>query len=149
ALEVLSPDDPVRPYLEDIQKAGRRAASLTRQLLAFSRKQLLQPKVVSLNSTVFELESMLRRFIGEDIRLETVLLAAGNVKADPSQLEQILLNLVVNARDAMPDGGKLTIECRDVDLGADYAHSHVGVQPGPHVMLAVSDSGIGMDKETQ
>jgi signal transduction histidine kinase/ActR/RegA family two-component response regulator len=149
ALEVLSKDDPLWSYLEDIQKAGLRAASLTSQLLAFSRKQVLQPKVVNLNSIVSEVENLLRRVIGEDIQLRTALTATGNVKADPNQIEQVILNLVVNARDAMPKGGKLTVEVRDVDLSAEYAHGRVGVQPGPHVMLTVTDSGIGMDKETQ
>ncbi len=144
------PGDPLHGYAEEIQKAGDRAASLTRQLLAFSRKQVLTPQVLELNAVVANMEKMLRRLIGEDIQLEIargVQLAC--VKADPGQLEQILMNLAVNSRDAMPQGGRIIIETANVDLDEAYARQHVEVTPGPYVMLAVSDSGVGMDAETQ
>jgi len=143
------PDEPhVRRYVGDILKAAERAAGLTRQLLAFSRKQVLQPRILDLNTVVGEMEKMLGRLIGEDIQLVTVF-AAGlrRVKADPGQMEQVLMNLAVNARDAMPRGGRLTIETANIDLDAAYARSRPGVKPGPHVMLAVSDTGHGMDQE--
>jgi PAS domain S-box-containing protein len=140
------PDEPhlVR-YVGDILKAAERAAGLTRQLLAFSRKQVLQPMTLDLNTVVGEMEKMLRRLIGEDVQLVTVFDDhLGRVKADPGQMEQVLMNLAVNARDAMPRGGRLTIETANVDLDATYARSHPGVAPGPHVMLAVSDTGQGI-----
>jgi two-component system cell cycle sensor histidine kinase/response regulator CckA len=141
---------PLRGPLEEVQKAGKWAASLTHQLLAFSRKQVLQPKVLDLNAVVADTEKMLRRLIGEDIDLVTVLdPELGPVKVDPGQLEQVIMNLAVNARDAMPQGGKLTIETANVELDEAYARRHTSVQPGPYVMLAVSDTGIGMGKETQ
>jgi PAS domain S-box-containing protein len=146
----LTAQDPLRQNIEEIKKAGDRAAALTRQLLAFSRKQVLQPKVLDLNAVVSELEKMLRRLIGEDIGLRTALESElGSIKADPGQIEQIIMNLVVNARDAMPKGGKLTIETKNVYLDEDYAKHHIDVSPGPYVMLAVSDTGTGMDKQTQ
>src|SRR5437879_11265304 len=139
----------VRRRAEEIQKAGQRAADLTRQLLAFSRKQMLEPKVVDLNGKVSEIAEMLARLVGEDIHMRTALSGdLGSVRADPSQIEQILLNLVVNARDAMPNGGKITIETQNVDLEEEYAGSHNSVLPGRYVMIAVSDSGTGMDAET-
>lgn len=150
SLRRLGADDPHRRNLEEIKKAADRAASLTRQLLAFSRKQILEPKVVNLNSIVDSTEKMLRRLIGENIEVSSILEPElWLVKADPSQIEQILMNLVVNARDAMPDGGKLTIETANVELDQNYAGKHVMVSPGPYVMLAVSDTGIGMDAETE
>jgi PAS domain S-box-containing protein len=146
----LKPKDPLRQNIEEIKKAGNRAASLTRQLLAFSRKQVLQPKVLDLNAIVTDLEKMLRRLIGEDIDLRTMLEPKlGSIKADPGQIEQVLMNLAVNARDAMPYGGKLTIETKTVHLDEEYAKRHIAVIPGHYVMLAVSDNGIGMDEQTQ
>ena len=142
--------DPLLPNLEEIKKAGDRAASLTRQLLAFSRKQVLQPRILDLNSVVSDLEKMLRRLIGEDVELRTVLdPTLGRIKVDPGQVEQIIMNLAVNARDAMPQGGKLTIETKSVYLDGDYARKHIGASLGYFVMLAVSDNGEGMDLRTQ
>ena len=141
-------NDKMSRDVNEIRKAGQRAASLTRQLLAFSRKQILEPKVLDLNAIVVELEKMLRRLIGEDIRL-TIAPAADlrRIKTDPGQIEQVIMNLVVNARDAMPQGGNLTLETSNVVLDQAYAARHVGVRPGAYVMLAVSDTGCGMDKE--
>jgi len=146
----LPPDDHRRHDVEEIYQAAQRAAGLTQQLLAFSRRQVLQPKVIDLNALVPEIEKMLRRLIGEDILFATVLHPhLGNVRADPGQIEQVIVNLAVNARDAMPDGGRLTIETRNVELDAEYAVDHPTVKPGRYVMLAVTDSGIGMDEETK
>jgi PAS domain S-box-containing protein len=149
-LEALGPNDPRRDDAEEIKRAAQRAASLTRQLLAFSRRQVLQPLVLDVNAVVADMDKMLRRLIGEDVELVTVLTPdLQPVLADPGQVEQVILNLTVNARDAMPDGGKLTIETRNVDLDAPYAAAHQEVQAGPHVMVAVSDTGVGMTAETQ
>jgi PAS domain S-box-containing protein len=148
----LHPDerDPERKDIEQIKQAGERATSLTRQLLAFSRQQILQPQVLNLNGVVADMSKMLRRLIGEDIDLVTLLdEELGRVKADPGQIERVILNLAVNARDAMPRGGKLTIETVNVDLDEEYARRYVEVEPGPYVMLAVSDTGVGMDAETR
>ncbi|MBI4465481.1 MAG: PAS domain S-box protein [Acidobacteria bacterium] len=140
----------LRHYAEEIRKAADQAASVTRQLLAFSRKQVLQPKVLDLNDLVTNLSKMLRRLIGEDVQVSTALKAGlGLVKADPSQLEQAIMNLVVNARDAMPQGGRLTIETANVELDEAYARLHTPCQPGPYVLLAVSDTGVGMDGQTR
>ena len=137
-----------REDLQEIKAAAERAASLTQQLLAFSRKQVLEPKVFSLNTTVVEMDKMLRRLIGEDIHLRTALAAdLGAVRADPGQLEQVVLNLAVNARDAMVEGGKLTIETRNVVLDHEYASHHADVTPGAYVMLAISDTGFGIEQE--
>ncbi|HEX6284856.1 MAG TPA: HAMP domain-containing protein, partial [Pyrinomonadaceae bacterium] len=149
-LRQLSEDHPLRRNLEEIVRASERAAALTRQLLAFSRKQVMQPKVFDVNTVVTELEKMLRRMIGEDIELRVSLQPdLGNIKADPVQLEQVIMNLVVNARDAMPKGGKLSIETTNVYLDESYARDHVSVEPGHYVMLAISDTGAGMDAETR
>ncbi len=149
-LRQLQSESPLRRNIEEIKKAGDRAASLTRQLLAFSRKQVLQPKVLDLNAVVSDMEKMLRRLIGEDIELRTALVPElGSVKADPGQIEQMLMNLAVNARDAMPHGGSLLIETENVYLNEGYATRHIAVKPGPYVMLAVSDTGCGMSEETQ
>ncbi|MFN2533559.1 MAG: ATP-binding protein, partial [Pyrinomonadaceae bacterium] len=150
AMRGLQAEDPLLANLEEIKKAGDRAASLTRQLLAFSRKQVLQPKILNLDTVVSDMEKMLQRIIGENIDLRAALEPSlGSVKADPGQIEQIILNLVVNARDSMPNGGKLTIETDNVYLDEEYVRNHVGAQTGPHVMLAVSDTGLGMDHDTQ
>jgi two-component system cell cycle sensor histidine kinase/response regulator CckA len=147
-LQSLPAGDPSRGLVEEIHRAGERSAALTRQLLVFSRKQVVQPRVVDLNEVVADAEKLLRRVIGEDVRLETALRPlAGRVKADPGQLEQVLMNLAVNARDAMPTGGRLTIETADVELDESYARLRPGVEPGPHVLLAVSDTGTGMPDE--
>ncbi len=146
----LKPGDPILDDVEEIRRAGERATEMTRQLLAFSRKQMLQPRIVDLNRVIGGMEKMLYRLLGADIDLS--LLTApklAKVFADPSQVEQIIMNLVVNARDASPNGGKVTIETMDVVLDAAYAADHHGVTPGPHVLLAVTDTGTGMDKETQ
>jgi two-component system cell cycle sensor histidine kinase/response regulator CckA len=149
-LSDLAPDDPKRADLEHIMEAGERATSLTSQLLAFSRKQILQPRILDLNDAITEASKILRRLIGEDIDLVAVTKPSlGQVKADPGQIQQILMNLAVNARDAMPHGGKLTIETANVDLDEHYVHLHPIVPPGRYVMLAVSDTGIGMDDKTK
>jgi PAS domain S-box-containing protein len=149
-LRRLPEPDPLRPRITEIHKAGERAAALTRQLLAFSRRQVLQPVVMDLNATVENLEKMLRRLIGEDIDLSTLLdRRAGLIRADPSQVEQVIVNLAVNARDAMPRGGRLTIETAPAVLDEAYTSARPGVRPGRHVALVVSDNGSGMDAETQ
>jgi PAS domain S-box-containing protein len=146
----LPPDSPALKEITEIQKAGQRAAALTRQLLAFSRKQVMEPRVLSVNQVVGEMEDMLRRLIGEAIDLEFRFQPdLGQVQADPSQLQQVVMNLAVNARDAMPDGGKLTIETANIELGDDYADKHVEMGRGRYVMLAVSDTGRGFDAATR
>jgi len=143
----LGPEHPEHAETEEIQKAAVRAADLTRQLLAFSRQQVLAPKVLELDALVTNLEKMLGRLIGEDVELRFAPKAArAAVRADPGQLEQVIVNLVVNARDAMPRGGKLTIETATVDLDATYAWEHGTVEPGRYVMLAVTDTGVGIDR---
>ncbi|MFC1974964.1 response regulator [Chloroflexota bacterium] len=143
-------DDKTRRYVDQIKSAAERAASLTNQLLAFSRKQMLQPKIFNLNTLVVNIEKMLHRLISEDIELVILLDPhLGQVEADPAQIDQVLMNLAVNARDAMPHGGKLTIETKNVYLDEAYAHQYMEVKPGPYVMLVVTDTGMGMDKETQ
>jgi hypothetical protein len=146
----LGMDDPLRRHVDLVLKTAERAATLTQQLLAFSRKQVLQPKVLDLNAIVAGTQKMLRRLIGEDVELVTALgPALGCVQADPGQIEQVILNLAVNARDAMPQGGRLALETANVDLDEAFARHHRGARPGPHVMLAVSDTGVGMDADTQ
>jgi two-component system, cell cycle sensor histidine kinase and response regulator CckA len=149
--ESLDPENHLRDSVDEILKAGKRAASLTRQLLAFSRQQVLDPKVLDLNVVVLDMDKMLRRLIGEDIELSTVLGPdLGRLKADQSQLEQVLLNLVVNARDAMPQGGKLLIDTQNMVMDEAFVRRYpYPVQPGPYVCLTVTDSGIGMDAETK
>lgn len=150
SLAKLREEDPLRRNLTEISKASDRAAVLTRQLLAFSRKQVLQAKVLDLNSVVPEMEKLLRRLIGEDIKFSAVLGSGlGSVKADPGQIEQVIMNLALNSRDAMPNGGTLTIETTNIFLDEEHARHHVTVVPGHYVMLAVSDSGRGMDAGTQ
>ena len=142
--------DPLRERFDSIQKAGERAANLTRQLLAFSRRQVVEMKVLDLNALLRDLEKMLHRVIGEDIELETSPGAGlGRVKADPGQIEQAILNLVVNARDAMPSGGKLTIETGNEEVDPVFAAKHMGLKPGRYVRLSVSDTGIGMPPEVK
>jgi PAS domain S-box-containing protein len=149
-LRGLQPESPVRKNVEEIKKAGDRGASLTRQLLAFSRKQVLQTKVLDINSVVSEMDKLLRRLIGENIDLLTLLTPdLGRVRADPSQIEQVLMNLVVNARDALADGGKITIETANVYLDDDYIAKHALVHRGAYVLLAVCDTGTGMDAAIQ
>jgi len=141
---------PARQDLEEIRKAATRAAALTRQLLAFSRQQVLAPVVLSVNDLVDDVDKMLRRLVGEDVELRLTLARdAGNLRADPGQLQQVIMNLVVNARDAMPTGGKLLIETADAELTEQYAELHQAVIPGRYVMLAVSDTGVGMDAQTK
>ncbi len=149
-VERLPGGDPLRRNAEQIQMASQRASSLTRQLLAFSRKQMLAPKILNVQSVVAEMEKILRRLIGEDIQLETSSVPdLGLVKADRSQIEQVILNLAVNARDAMPQGGRLTIETANVELDSSYSHPPAVLSPGRYVMMAVTDNGCGMDAETQ
>jgi PAS domain S-box-containing protein len=149
-LEDLDRDDPKREDLAAVRKAAEGAAALTHQLLAFSRKQVLQPRVLDLNATVASTEKLLRRLIGEDIRLVAKLGSGlGQVKADPGQIEQVIMNLAVNARDAMPAGGQLTIETANVEMDEAYVRGHPLAEPGRYVMLAVSDTGIGMDEQTK
>jgi len=149
-LNFMDEDNPLRQDVAEIRKAGDRAASLTRQLLAFSRKQVLQPKVLDLNLVVDNLGNMLKRLIGSDIELViTPESNLGRVMADPGQIEQVILNLAINARDAMPLGGKLTIETANIDLEESYTRRHMEVLPGPYVLLTVSDTGCGMDQETR
>ena len=149
-LDDLHAQDPLRDDVDEIRLAAVRAADLTRQLLVFSRQQVVAPRVLDLNHVLLDVDKMLRRIIGEDIDLvSSTSPALGRILADPSHLDQVIMNLVVNARDAMPTGGKLTIETANVELDAEYARDHLGVKPGPHVMLAVSDTGHGMDSATQ
>ena len=143
-------DDDSREKMAEVSEASERAAALVRQLLAFSRKQILQPEVLNPNEVLSSIAKMLRRLIGEHIEIAISLGEdVGKIYADPSQIEQILINLVVNARDAMPNGGKITIVTENVDLDQTYADMHIAIKPGPYVMLAVSDSGVGMNAETR
>jgi two-component system, cell cycle sensor histidine kinase and response regulator CckA len=149
-LDDLKEGDPMRADIDEIRRSAQRAADLTRQLLVFSRQEVVAARVIDLNDVIAGMDKMLRRILGEDIDLVSVPAPhLGNVLADPSHVEQVIMNLVVNARDAMPTGGKLTIETANVELDDAYAREHLGSKPGPHVMLAVSDTGIGMDEATQ
>jgi PAS domain S-box-containing protein len=151
ALALVPAGTQVHKDLEEIRRAGERAAALTKQLLAFSRKQILVPQILNISTVVAAMESMLRRLIGENIDLVVVPTeSVGSVKADPGQLEQVIANLAVNARDAMPQGGKLTIEVQNVEIDQQYGLQRgVAVQPGPYVALTISDTGAGMDEATQ
>ncbi len=149
-LDELPPQDPLRADVAEIHLAGERAGGLTRQLLAFSRQQVIDPRVLSLNAILVEMNKFVRRLVREDVELVTLLAPElGACRSDEGQIQQVIMNLVVNARDAMPDGGKLTLETGNVTLDEEYARTHLGVKPGSYVMLAVSDTGIGMDKATQ
>jgi len=149
-LDQLSPLDPLRGLHEEIMKAADRAGALTNQLLAFSRRQMMQPRTIDVNSLVTNSEKLLRRLIGEDVELVLRLKSdAGAIKADPSLIEQTIFNLAVNSRDAMPHGGRITVETSEAHLDETYARTHPGVQPGHYVMIAVSDNGAGMDAETR
>jgi nitrogen-specific signal transduction histidine kinase len=149
-LDDLKAVDPIRADVDAIRRAGEKAADLTAQLLAFSRQQVLTPRILNLNDVLGECERMLRRLLGEDIELVTRYdRNLSNVTVDPGQIDQVLMNLAINSRDAMQNGGKLTIETRNAVLDAEYASQHFGVVPGRYVMFAVSDTGLGMDKETQ
>ncbi len=146
----LTPGEPMRESVEEIYKAGVRAADLTRQLLMFSRQQVVEPKVLDLNDVLAGIDKMLQRILGADVDLVSLPGSPlGRVRIDPGSLEQVIMNLVVNARDAMPTGGMLTLETANVIVDAEFAKQHLGVKPGAHVMLAVTDTGVGIDRETQ
>jgi PAS domain S-box-containing protein len=150
AATALHEGDPVRADVLEIRKAGERAATLTRQLLAFSRRQVLEPRVLDLNEVVGGIEGMLRRLLGEDIEIAfRPAEGLGSVRADPGQIEQVIVNLAINARDAMPEGGRLTIETAHVEVDEDYAARHVSVLPGRYVLLSVTDTGCGMDAKVR
>src|SRR5581483_11122057 len=148
--ESLPPENELRESFEEIEKAAVSASGLTRQLLAFSRQQVVRPRILNLNTTLRQVDKMLRRVIGEDVEL---ILAAGEpldpILGDPGQIEQILMNLAVNARDAMPGGGKLILETANLCLDKEYAGAHLAVKTGPHAMLAVTDTGAGMSEEVR
>ena len=149
-LDLLEAESPLRSHLGEVLKASERASGLVRRLLAFTRRQSMEPQVVELNAIVRSTEKMVRRLIGEDIEVVTLLQPdLGPVRTDPAQIEQVIINLSVNARDAMPNGGKLIIETINMDLDQAYADSHAAVAPGPYVMLSVSDTGTGMDANTR
>ena len=144
----LEPDHPHKEPIDKILNAGKRAAELVNQLLAFSRKQIVQPEIINLENAITKTEKMLRRLIGEHILLETTVAPdLWSIKIDPAQLEQLIVNLAVNARDAMPEGGKLIIEAANITLDNTYVAQHLGSQPGNHVRLAISDTGHGMSNE--
>jgi two-component system cell cycle sensor histidine kinase/response regulator CckA len=148
-LDGFTQGDPVRNDLDEVRKAGQRATELTRQLLAFSRQQMLEPRVVDLNQIVVGMDKMLSRLLGEDVELSLLTAPSiGQIVADPGQIEQVIMNLVVNSRDAMPTGGKLLIETANAELDAKYAAQHLEVVPGSYVLIAITDSGTGMDKAT-
>jgi len=148
-LSTMDDANPNRGHASQIMQATERAAALTQQLLAFSRQQVLQPKSIDLNSVVANLETLLRRLIGEDIQvIFTPALQLGTVRADPGQIEQVVMNLAINARDAMPHGGRLMVQTANAELDEGFAHGHMGVVPGRYVLLTVTDTGLGMDQET-
>ena len=150
SLKRMSPSDPMRTNIEAMRDAGKRAATLTGQLLAFSRKQVLQPRVHNLNAVITDLEKMLRRIIRESIEFRTILdPTLENIKADPGQIEQVIMNLSVNARDAMPNGGTLTIETQNIHLDETYVGQHINVVPGSFVKMTFTDTGEGMDEKIQ
>jgi len=147
-LDDMDPDDPLRESVDEILLAGNRAATLTQQLLTFSRKQVAEPRVISLNDVVAEARKMLSRVIGEDIQIIAHFDPdLGSVVIDPSQMNQVLVNMAINARDAMPDGGRITIETSNIDLDEGYAAHHAGMKPGPYVLLTVTDTGVGMTQQ--
>jgi signal transduction histidine kinase len=149
-IPTLDPTDRRRNYLEEVKRAGERGAALTQQLLAFSRQQVIERRVLDLAQIVRDMDAMIRRLVGEDVVVEAVITPdLGRIKADANSIEQVILNLVVNARDAMPEGGRLIIEARNVDLDENYGREHLDGIMGAHVLLAISDTGIGMDKATQ
>jgi two-component system, cell cycle sensor histidine kinase and response regulator CckA len=149
-LDELSTMDPLRGYAEEILKAADRAAALTNQLLAFSRRQVMKPRVINTNAVILQTEKMLRRLIGEDIQLVLNLsVETGNILSDPNHIEQAIVNLAANARDAMPMGGRITVETGNVQIDETYAKTHMGVKPGEFVLIAVSDTGHGMDAATR
>ncbi len=146
----LQPEDPIRADIQEVCKAAGRAAELTRQLLLFSRHEVVEPKVLDLNRILGNMDKMLQRVVGEDVELRAILGPdVGRIRADPSHIEQVIVNLVVNARDAMPNGGKLTIETANEDLDESFASNHLPAKPGPYVVLSVTDTGCGMDQATQ
>lgn len=148
-LDSLKAGDPIAADLQEVRRAGERAGELTQRLLAFSRKQVLQPRVLDLNDIVSGMQNMLERILGEDVAVElTLSRALGSCRADPGQIEQVIMNLVVNARDAMPNGGNLLLETANVDVDATFAAAHAEVVPGSYVMLAITDTGNGMDGPT-
>jgi len=149
-LEELKREDPLREYAEEIGKAAERAGSITKQLLVFSRRQIVEPRIISVNAVVSHIEKMLRRLLGEDSQLTLDLEGdVGQIKADANQLEQAIVNLAVNARDAMPTGGHIFLQTASVRLDEAYAATHLGIQPGNYVMVAITDTGHGMDAETR
>jgi hypothetical protein len=150
ALDGLKPNDKFREPLEEIERAAANAAALTRQLLAFSRRQVVRPKILNVNTVIKQTEKMLRRVIGEDIDLTMALgEPLDDIRADPGSIEQIVMNLAINARDAMPEGGKLVIETANLFLDREYVGAHLAVKTGPHAMLAVTDTGTGMSAEVR
>jgi CheY-like chemotaxis protein len=147
-LDEMGPADPLREPVEEVLLAGNRAAALTHQLLTFSRKQVAEPRVISLNDVVADARKMLSRLIGDDVQIISHLEAgAGSVVADPSQMNQVLMNLAINARDAMPGGGRIIMETSNADLDESYAAQHAGVKAGPYVLLSITDTGAGMTQE--